>query len=56
MNTWRVRKLAPWEQFDASARYAPWVVERAVYGRWEQFDRGPSHRSAIRSADRLARR
>lgn len=55
MNTWRVRKLAPWELiYDPTLR--PWVIERALWGRWVIVGRNGTHAGAIRRADRRARR
>lgn len=55
MNTWRVRKLAPWERIYDRTVF-PWVIERAMWGRWVIVGRHPSYVGAIRSADRRARR
>lgn len=57
MNTWRVRKLAPWEYAPGAVRHATtWVVERAVWGRWDFVVSASSQRSAFLFADRQARR
>ena len=53
MNTWRVRKLAPWERI---TNEFPWVIERAVRGRWKLVDHYAAHADAIVFADRQARR
>lgn len=54
MNTWRVRKLAPWEhEPDALGR---WVVERAEWGTWRAVVFAGCQSVAFAWADRQARR
>lgn len=55
MNTWRVRKLASWERiYDRTL--SPWVIERALWGRWVIVGRHATHAIAIRRAHHRARR
>lgn len=55
MNTWRVRKRAPWEMQNLGTVF-PWVIERAVWGRWELVGHRSTYALAIMFADRQARR
>lgn len=57
MNTWRVRKLPPWEYAPGAARHSEtWVVERVVWGRWQVVVQTSSQRTAFVFADGQARR